>query len=86
MQTSDNNIVHLGFVVQYRIGDPFDGALPRRGAAAAILRDAAQAAVREVVGRNPIDDVLSEGRGAVEDETAGAAAAAPRPLRGRASR
>jgi membrane protease subunit HflK len=34
-----------------------------------ILRDAAQAAVREAVGRTSIDGVLSEGRGEVEAET-----------------
>ena len=46
---SDNNIVHLGFVVQYRIGDPV-GARFRVAERREILRDAAQAAVREVVG------------------------------------
>ncbi len=46
-----------------------------------MLRDAAQAAVREVVGRTTIDDVLSEQRGQVESETAGDAAGAAGPLR-----
>ncbi|MEN8182740.1 MAG: FtsH protease activity modulator HflK [Myxococcota bacterium] len=68
MQTSDNNIVLLGFVVQYKIKDLFYAkyrvADPRR-----TLRDAAQAAIREVVGRTSIDGVLSEKRGAVEDES-----------------
>jgi len=68
MQTKDNNIVHLGFVVQYRIGDPVEARF-RVADRRRILRDAAQAAVREVVGRTSIDDVLSEGRGAVESET-----------------
>jgi membrane protease subunit HflK len=68
MQTKDNNIVHLGFVVQYRIGDPVDARF-RVADRRRILRDAAQAAVREIVGRNSIDDVLSEGRGAIENET-----------------
>ena len=68
MQTRDNNIVHLGFVVQYRIGDPVEARF-RVAERREILRDAAQAAVREVVGRTSIDGVLSEGRGAVEDET-----------------
>jgi membrane protease subunit HflK len=68
MQTKDNNVVHLGFVVQYRIGDPVDARF-RVADRRRILRDAAQAAVREIVGRNSIDDVLSEGRGAVENET-----------------
>jgi membrane protease subunit HflK len=67
MQTSDNNIVRLGFVVQYQIKDAFHArfrvALPRE-----TLRDAAQAAVREVVGRTTIDGVLSEKRGQVESE------------------
>lgn len=68
MQTRDNNIVHLGFVVQYKVGDPVEARF-RVAERRAILRDAAQAAVREVVGRTSIDGVLSEGRGAVEDET-----------------
>jgi membrane protease subunit HflK len=67
MQTSDNNIVHLGFVVQYRTKDAFQAryrvARPRE-----TLRDAAQAAVREVVGRTTIDGVLSDKRGEVEVE------------------
>jgi membrane protease subunit HflK len=68
MQTSDNNIVHLSFVVQYRIKDAFASRY-RIASPQDILRDAAQAAVREVVGRNTIDGVLSEKRGSVESES-----------------
>ncbi len=68
MQTSDNNLVILGFVVQYRIQNAFD-LLYKVSDAEALLRDAAQAAVREVVGRTTIDGVLSEERGQVEAET-----------------
>jgi membrane protease subunit HflK len=68
MQTSDANIVHLSFVVQYRIKDAFE-ARYRIADPRPVLRDAAQAAVRGVVGRNTIDDVLSEKRGIVETET-----------------
>ncbi len=68
MQTSDNNIVQLGFVVQYVVKDAFAAryalAEPR-----ATLRDAAQAAMREVVGRMTIDDVLSKQRGRVAGES-----------------
>jgi membrane protease subunit HflK len=68
MQTSDNNIVHVGFVVQYRVKDAFASryrvADPR-----AILRDAAQSAVRGVVGSHSIDGVLKEGRGVVQSES-----------------
>jgi membrane protease subunit HflK len=64
MQTGDNNIVDLGFVLQYRVSDAFDS---RYGVAkvVATLRDAAQAAVREVVGTMAIDDVITN-RGEVQ--------------------
>jgi membrane protease subunit HflK len=68
MQTSDNNIVHVGFVVQYRIKDAFASryrvASPRE-----LLRDAAQSAVRGVVGRHSIDGVLTSERGLVQAES-----------------
>jgi len=68
MQTSDNNIVHVGFVVQFRIKDAFASryrvADPRE-----ILRDAAQSAVRGVVGRHSIDGILQEERGLVQTES-----------------
>jgi membrane protease subunit HflK len=68
VQTRDNNLAHVGFVVQYRIKNAFFSryrvANPRD-----TLRDTAQAAIREVIGRTTIDGVLSERRGAVEVET-----------------
>ena len=68
IQTKDNNIVHLEFAVQYRIVEAFDArfrvAEPRE-----MLRDAAQAAVREVVGRTGIDAVIAEGKDAVASES-----------------
>lgn len=68
MQTGDNNIVHLEFAVQYRIRDPFQ-ARYRVAEQQKMLRDGAQAAMREVVGRHTIDGVLSEERGEVEAQT-----------------
>jgi membrane protease subunit HflK len=68
MQTSDNNIVLLGFVVQYKIKDAFQERY-RVAQPVLTLRDAAQAAVREVVGRTDIDGVLSDKRGEVEQES-----------------
>jgi membrane protease subunit HflK len=64
MQTGDNNIVDLGFVLQYRVSDAFES---RYGVAeiVATLRDAAQAAVREAVGAMTIDSVITD-RGAVQ--------------------
>ncbi len=67
MQTSDANIVQVGFVVQYRIKDAFQSryriAVPRE-----VLRDTAEASVRSAVGRNTIDAVLREKKGIVERE------------------
>lgn len=68
MQTSDNNIVNVSFLVQYKVKDAFQAryrvAQPR-----AALRDAAQAAMREVVGQHTIDGVISEQRGEVASKT-----------------
>jgi membrane protease subunit HflK len=65
MQTGDNSIIDLGFVMQYRINDAFAS---RYGVAEIVstLRDAAQAAVREVVGTMTVDGVITERRGEVE--------------------
>lgn len=67
IQTADNNIVNLSYVVQYYVGDAFSYvygmAAPR-----STLRDAAQAAMREVVGSRGIDDVLQGDRGGIEVE------------------
>lgn len=67
MQTGDNAIVLLEFVVRFRKADPrlteFRVADP-----VAMVRDAAQAVMREVVARRHIDGVLAGERFAVESE------------------
>ncbi len=68
VQTSDNNIVNIGFVVQYRIKDAFFARF-RVASPQDTLRDTAQAAIREVIGRTSVDDVLTEKRGEVQTET-----------------
>jgi len=68
MQTKDNNIVNVSFVVQYRIKSAFD-SLYKVAEPGAVLRDAAQAAMREVVGRTSIDGVLSDERALVQAES-----------------
>jgi len=57
MQTGDNNLVLVEFVVQYRVGRPFE-ALYRMRDDEDLLWDVAQAALRQVVGRESIDAVL----------------------------
>jgi len=68
IQTQDNNVAHIGFVVQFRIKDAFF-ARYRVANPSETLRDTAQAAIREIVGRTSIDGVLSEQRGSVERQT-----------------
>ncbi len=68
MQTSDNNIVLVGFAVQYKVKDAFESRY-RVASPRATLRDAAQAAVRQVVARHSVDGVLSEKRGQIEVES-----------------
>jgi membrane protease subunit HflK len=67
MQTADSNIVNLSYVVQYRIRNPFTFvygmAYP-----AETLRDAAQAAVRQVVGQRTVEAVLSADRAGTQRE------------------
>jgi membrane protease subunit HflK len=72
MLTGDENIVQLEFIVQYRIrpgtNGPRDFVFNVRDPQST-LRDSAEAAMREVIGQNKIDDALTEGRLAVEEKT-----------------
>ena len=67
MFTGDENIVHMQFNVQYNIENArafiFNVKDP-----VTIITGAAEAAMREVVGRNDIDVILTSGRGAVQAE------------------
>jgi membrane protease subunit HflK len=67
MQTSDNNIVRVSFAVQFSIKDAF-AARFRVAQPEAVVRDAAQAAMREVVGRMTVDGVFRERRGVLASE------------------
>jgi len=72
MLTGDGNIVKLEFIVQYRVKPEPDAATdflfnvrdPR-----ATLRVASEAAMRQVVGSNKIDDALTDERERIQDET-----------------
>ncbi len=65
MLTADGNIIELDFIVQYRIKDPI-AFLFRVRDPAETLRDAAESAMREVVGHTTIDEALTEGRLAIQ--------------------
>lgn len=67
MLTTDENIVDVQFAVQYRIGDPeayvFNNLRPDD-----IVRQGAETAMREVVGRSKADAVLYENKEAISRE------------------
>jgi membrane protease subunit HflK len=67
MLTSDENLVDVDFVVQYRIGDLRDYLLNLRpDERETVIRDAARSVVRAAVALNPIDQVLTA-RGLIQD-------------------
>ena len=71
MLTGDENIVKLQFIVQYRVkpgeNGPTDYLFNVRDQSET-LRDTAEAAMREVLGRNDIDDALTEGKERIQDD------------------
>ncbi|RMH52790.1 MAG: FtsH protease activity modulator HflK [Zetaproteobacteria bacterium] len=67
MLTADENIVDLSFVVQYKIKD-LEQYLFNLANQTKTVRDAAESAMREVMGRTMIDDVLTTGKAKVEVE------------------
>lgn len=69
MLTGDENIVETQMIVQYRIDDPVAYKFRLKDPEEA-LRASAEVALRTVVGQTRIDSLLTEGRDAVQAETA----------------
>ncbi|WP_025321716.1 FtsH protease activity modulator HflK [Deferrisoma camini] len=67
MLTGDENIVSTEFIVQYRVRDPVEFLFNVRDPEGAV-RDAAEATMREVVGRHTVDDVLTEQKDKIQLE------------------
>ena len=67
MLTKDENIVDASFIVQYKVKDAADYLFNVAHITKAV-RDAAESAIREVIGRTLIDDVLTTKKAAVEVE------------------
>ena len=61
MLTEDENIIDIQFAVQYTLKDPVAWVFNNRDQDATV-RQVAETAIREVVGRNKMDFVLYEGR------------------------
>lgn len=68
MLTSDANIIDIQFAVQYTVKDPEDYLFNNRDPDEAV-RQAAESAIREVVGKNKMDVALNEGRGQIAVST-----------------
>ena len=68
MLTGDENIVDAEMIVQYKIKDPvqylFKIVLPEL-----TVRQASEASLRTIVGRNRIDETLTTGKFAIQEET-----------------
>jgi len=68
MLTGDENIVNMNFIVQYQIQDPRFYLFNIRNQEKAV-RDTAESALREVIGKNKIEDILTVGKYQVQQET-----------------
>ena len=68
MLTQDENIVDISFIVQYKI-KAVDDYMFNIDAPEKTVRDAAESAIREIIGRTMIDDVLTTKKAEVEVET-----------------
>ncbi len=69
MLTEDENIVDIRFTVQYRLKDAREYLFENRSPDEAVVQ-AAESAVREIVGRSRIDQVLYEQRDAIATDLA----------------
>jgi len=68
MRTQDENIIDISFMVQYKIKNVSD-YLFHIDSPEKTVRDASESAIREVIGRTMIDDVLTTKKAEVEIET-----------------
>ena len=68
MLTGDENIVDAEMIVQYKIKDPVE-YLFKIVAPELTVREAAEASLRTVVGRNKIDETLTTGKFTIQEET-----------------
>lgn len=67
MLTGDENIVNVQFSVQYKIKDPVQ-YLFNVTAPTALVRSAAEAAMREVIGNSEIDSAITDGKIKIQNE------------------
>lgn len=68
MLTGDENIVIVDLVVQYRRSDP-NGFLFNLRNPEDTLKDVTASAIREIIGKNDLDFILTQGRAEIADQT-----------------
>ncbi|MCP4726401.1 MAG: FtsH protease activity modulator HflK [bacterium] len=68
MLTGDENIITLDFIVQYRIIDAAKYLFNIKNQPETVMK-ASEAAIRYVVGKNSIDDILTENKTMIQNET-----------------
>jgi membrane protease subunit HflK len=68
MLTGDENIVDAEMIVQYKIKDPVAYLFKIVGPELTV-REAAEASLRTIVGRNKIDETLTTGKFTIQEET-----------------
>ncbi|MFC1630753.1 FtsH protease activity modulator HflK [Pseudomonadota bacterium] len=69
MLTEDENIIDIAFAVQYRIADANKFLFNVSDQMDVLVRSSTEAAVREVVGKTSMDDVITSGRSIVASKT-----------------
>ncbi len=67
MLTGDENIINIQFSVQYQIKDPVEYLFNVTNQAA-VVKNAAEAAMREVIGNSKIDSALTDGKLQIQNE------------------
>ncbi len=68
MLTQDENIIELKFSLQYKVKDPRDYLFNVRDPDS-VLRQAAESAIREIVGKSTLDKVITTGRTEIAADT-----------------
>jgi modulator of FtsH protease HflK len=68
MLTGDENIVDLSFTVQWHVSDAAQYLFDIRDPDAAV-KSVAESSMREIVGRSKLTDIITSGRGAVQNQT-----------------
>jgi membrane protease subunit HflK len=70
MLTDDENIINIQFAVQYILDNPKDYVFNNRALNEGSVKQVAETAIREIVGKSRMDFVLYEGREQIADDTA----------------